>query len=75
MRFAILLGLLFAAAAQASSIDRFKSFVRTTQSARGNFEQKVHDRAGTLVQESKGSFVFLCGRGAFAGSTRSRSIN
>ena len=59
MRFAILLGLLFAAAAQASSIDRFKSFVRTTQSARGNFEQKVHDRAGTLVQESKGSFVFL----------------
>jgi outer membrane lipoprotein carrier protein len=59
MRFAILLALLFAAAAQASSIDRFKTFVRTTQSARGNFEQKVHDRAGALVQESKGSFVFL----------------
>jgi outer membrane lipoprotein carrier protein len=59
MRFAILLALFFAAAVQASSIDRFKTFVRTTQSARGNFDQQVRDRAGTLVQESKGSFVFL----------------
>ena len=59
MRFAILLALVFAGAVEASSIDRFRTFVRTTQSARGNFEQKVHDRAGTLVQESKGSFVFL----------------
>ncbi|HEY4748533.1 MAG TPA: outer membrane lipoprotein chaperone LolA, partial [Steroidobacteraceae bacterium] len=59
MRFAILLAVLFAGAVQASSIDRFKTFVRTTQTARGNFDQQVRDRAGTLVQESKGSFVFL----------------
>jgi outer membrane lipoprotein carrier protein len=59
MRFAILLTLVFAGAVQASSIDRFKTFVRTTQSARGNFDQQVRDRAGALVQESKGSFVFL----------------
>jgi outer membrane lipoprotein carrier protein len=59
MRCAILLALLFAGAVQASSIDRFKTFVRTTQAARGNFDQQVRDRAGTVVQESKGSFVFL----------------
>jgi outer membrane lipoprotein carrier protein len=59
MRFAILLALLFAGAVEASSIDRFKTFVRTTQSARANFDQKVRDRTGALVQESKGSFVFL----------------
>ncbi len=59
MRLAVLLALLFAGTLHASSIDRFKTFLRTTQSARANFEQKVHDRGGKLVQESKGSFVFL----------------
>ena len=51
--------LLFAvSAAQAASLDRFKDFVRNTQSARADFEQKVYDRSGKLSQESKGSFVF-----------------
>jgi outer membrane lipoprotein carrier protein len=59
MRLAILLALFFAGAVEASSIDRFKTFVRTTQSARASFDQKVRDRTGALVQESKGSFVFL----------------
>jgi outer membrane lipoprotein carrier protein len=54
-----LLAFSFAKDAQASAIDRFKTFVRTTQSARASFEQKVQDRTGKLVQESKGSFVFL----------------
>jgi len=44
--------------AQASSLERFKDFVRNTQSARADFEQKVYDRNGKLSQESKGSFVF-----------------
>jgi outer membrane lipoprotein carrier protein len=44
--------------AQAAAIERFKTFVRSTQSARAEFEQKVLDRSGKLVQESKGSFVF-----------------
>ena len=44
--------------AQASSLDRFKDFVRGTQSARAEFEQKVYDRSGKLTQESKGSFAF-----------------
>jgi len=59
MRFLVLLTILFVSAAQAASTDRFKSFLRTTQTARGAFEQKVYDRGGKLVQESKGSFVFL----------------
>src|SRR5258705_833081 len=59
MRLALFLLVLFSVTAQASAIDRFKTFVRTTQSARADFEQKVYDRGGKLVQESKGSFVFL----------------
>jgi outer membrane lipoprotein carrier protein len=58
MRFALFLVLLFSATAQAAAIERFKSFVRATQAARADFEQKVHDRSGKLTQESKGSFVF-----------------
>jgi outer membrane lipoprotein carrier protein len=59
MRFLIFLALAFASAAQADSIERFKSFLRTTQSARADFDQKVYGRDGRLTQESKGSFVFL----------------
>lgn len=59
MRFALFLLMLFSVTAEASAIDRFKTFVRTTQSARAGFEQKVYDRDRKLVQESKGSFVFL----------------
>ena len=58
MRFLILWLALLSASAQADSLDRFKAFVRNTQSARADFEQKVHDRSGKLTQESKGSFVF-----------------
>lgn len=47
------------ASALASSIERFQSYVRTTQAARADFEQKVYDRNRKLVQESKGSFAFL----------------
>jgi outer membrane lipoprotein carrier protein len=58
MRFLILLALVFAQAAYADSMERFKSFVRNTQSARADFEQKVYGRGGKLTQESKGNFVF-----------------
>ncbi len=56
----VVAGLLFAIAvqAQASAIERFKAFARTTQAARAGFTQKVQDRTGALVQQSKGSFVF-----------------
>jgi len=45
-------------AAHADSLDRFKTFLRDTQSARAEFEQKVYGRGGKLTQESSGSFVF-----------------
>ena len=32
--------------------------MRTTQAAKADFDQKVYDRTGKLVQESKGNFAF-----------------
>jgi len=43
----------------AASLERFQSYLRTTQAARANFQQKVMDKTGKLVQESSGSFSFL----------------
>ena len=58
MRFFLIFLLAFVSSVEAAAIDRFKGFVRGTQSARGEFEQKVYDRGGKPTQESKGSFVF-----------------
>ena len=52
------IALLFALSAGAASLDRYKAFLNATQSARGQFEQKVMGRDGKLTQESRGSFVF-----------------
>jgi outer membrane lipoprotein carrier protein len=51
--------LLAAGAAHASSIERFQAYLRTTQAASAQFEQKVYDRNRKLVQESSGRFAFL----------------
>jgi outer membrane lipoprotein carrier protein len=53
-----LLFMFFSFSVQAASLERFQSYVRSTASARADFEQKVYDRDGKLVQESKGSFSF-----------------
>src|SRR5438093_905380 len=58
MRFLVFLALAFASAAQADSIERFKTFLRASQSARADFEQKVYGRGGKLTQEARGTFVF-----------------
>lgn len=60
-RFVIAFAALVAAvpAASAASLERFQSFIRSTQSARADFEQKVYDRNKKLVQDSKGSFAFV----------------
>src|SRR5690349_22643561 len=50
--------LLIAFSAGAASLDRYKSFLNGTQSARAQFEQKVYDRSGKLTQETRGNFVF-----------------
>jgi outer membrane lipoprotein carrier protein len=54
-----LLAFLFFQNAGAASLERFQSYLRTTQAARGDFEQKVYDKTGKLVQDSKGTFAFL----------------
>jgi outer membrane lipoprotein carrier protein len=59
MRLLLLLLAFVAGAARADSIERFHDFLRTTQSARADFEQRVYGRDGKLTQESQGSFVFL----------------
>jgi outer membrane lipoprotein carrier protein len=55
---ALALSTLLAPPAQASSIERFQVYVRTTQSARADFEQKVYDGSKKLVQASTGQFAF-----------------
>jgi outer membrane lipoprotein carrier protein len=57
--FLALVLILFIQNANSSSLERFQSYVRTTQSARADFEQKVFDKSGKLVQESRGNFAFL----------------
>ncbi|HYL23973.1 MAG TPA: outer membrane lipoprotein chaperone LolA, partial [Burkholderiales bacterium] len=52
------IALSFALTASGGSIERYKAFLNGTQSARAQFEQKVYDRTGKLVQQSHGSFVF-----------------
>jgi len=59
MRGALLALLLLPAAALASGVERFQAYLRSTQTARADFEQKVYDRERKLVQQSKGSFAFL----------------
>ena len=50
---------LFFSNSNAASVERFQSYLRTTQAARADFQQKVFDKSGKLVQESKGNFSFL----------------
>jgi outer membrane lipoprotein carrier protein len=57
--FLVLFSVLFLHDSNAASLERFQSYLRTTQAARGDFEQKVYDKSGKLVQDSRGSFSFL----------------
>ena len=58
MRFLLFSMVFLASAVHADSLERFKSFLRDTQSARADFEQKVYGRDGKLMQESRGHFAF-----------------
>ena len=50
---------LFFSNTNAASVERFQSYLRTTQAAKADFQQKVFDKSGKLVQESRGNFAFL----------------
>jgi outer membrane lipoprotein carrier protein len=43
---------------QASAVDKLKSFVQGTQTARAKFTQTVADRSGHVVQEASGTMQF-----------------
>ena len=51
--------ILFFPDSNAASVERFQSYLRTTQAAKADFQQKVFDKSGKLVQESRGNFSFL----------------
>ena len=51
--------ILFFSNSNAASVERFQSFLRTTQAAKADFQQKVFDKSGKMVQESRGNFSFL----------------
>lgn len=48
--------LVLPAGALAGSLDRFAEFLSGTQTARADFEQRITNREGKLVQESRGTF-------------------
>jgi outer membrane lipoprotein carrier protein len=45
--------------AYASGVERFRDYLRSTQTARADFEQRVFDRDNKLVQHSRGSFSLM----------------
>jgi outer membrane lipoprotein carrier protein len=45
--------------ALAGGVERFRDYLRSTQTARADFEQRVFDRDKKLVQHSRGSFSLL----------------
>jgi outer membrane lipoprotein carrier protein len=53
-----LLAALWTGAACASAIERLDQFMSRTQSARGDFEQRIYDRNRRLVQQSSGTLAF-----------------
>ena len=54
---ALMLLSLLAAVADAATLERLRSFVRETQTARADFMQVVTDRSGRVVQRASGNFA------------------
>jgi outer membrane lipoprotein carrier protein len=48
---------LLPALAGAAGVERFREYLRSTQTAQADFEQQVYDRDKKLVQRSRGSFT------------------
>lgn len=49
----------FALQVEAAAIERLERFMSQTQSARGEFEQRIYDRNRRLIQQSSGTLAFL----------------
>lgn len=58
--FALLcLAALMPGVACATALERLEQFMSQTQSARGEFEQRIYDRNRRLIQQSSGTLAFL----------------
>jgi len=55
----LVFGLLMPGVASASALERLERFMSQTQSARGEFEQRIYDRNRRLIQQSSGTLAFL----------------
>lgn len=53
-----LLSLLVATNALAGGVERLQQFMTRTQTAQGEFAQRIYDNSGRVTQESSGSFAF-----------------
>lgn len=59
LRFAVALACMFAGSAHAAALDQLRSFLTQTQSARGEFTQRITPRQGAKPQPvASGQFVF-----------------
>lgn len=50
--------LLFCSAARADGLDALQQFMTSTQTAKGNFEQRIVNSNGKTVQQSRGTLAF-----------------
>jgi outer membrane lipoprotein-sorting protein len=75
MRYPVLALLLcaFASAAHADAVERFRSFLKSTQAARADFEQKVYGREEQAAAGIQGQLRVSSGRAASAGPMPSPS--
>jgi outer membrane lipoprotein carrier protein len=55
----LFLGMLLPGGAHATALERLEQFMSQTQSARGEFEQRIYDRSRRLIQQSSGTLAFL----------------
>jgi len=55
----LFLGMLLPGVAHATALERLEQFMSQTQSARGEFEQRIYDRNRRLIQQSSGTLAFL----------------
>jgi len=53
------LAMLLPGVAHATALERLEQFMSQTQSARGEFEQRIYDRNRRLIQQSSGTLAFL----------------
>jgi outer membrane lipoprotein carrier protein len=54
----VVIGSCWAGIAHAGGVDRLDQFMKQTQSARGEFEQRIVNRDGKTVQQSSGALAF-----------------